>query len=78
MVLGVMMFFDTALLAMGNLMFLAGLVLILGVGNTFTFLFQKRKLRGTVCFLGGIVVVLCKYPIVGICIEGFGFINLFG
>eukprot|EP00301_Raphidiophrys_heterophryoidea_P025915 c8810_g1_i2.p1 GENE.c8810_g1_i2~~c8810_g1_i2.p1 ORF type:complete len:142 (+),score=24.62 c8810_g1_i2:125-550(+) len=78
MALGVMFLFDKALLAMGNLMFLAGIVLILGFMNTYAFLFQRRKLRGTTCFLGGIMLVLFKWPVVGIFVEAFGFINLFG
>jgi hypothetical protein len=59
-------------------MFLCGVVLILGVNNTATFLFQKRKWRGTSCFLGGIALVLMRYPVIGILVEAFGFINLFG
>eukprot|EP00298_Acanthocystis_sp_HF-20_P029353 c8228_g1_i1.p1 GENE.c8228_g1_i1~~c8228_g1_i1.p1 ORF type:complete len:143 (+),score=30.55 c8228_g1_i1:53-481(+) len=78
MFLGVLMFMDKGLIAMGNLMFLVGTILILGVSNTVSFLSQKRKLRGTVCFLGGVFLVLARWPIIGILVEAFGFINLFG
>eukprot|EP00299_Pterocystis_sp_00344_P014411 c7137_g1_i1.p1 GENE.c7137_g1_i1~~c7137_g1_i1.p1 ORF type:complete len:142 (+),score=22.83 c7137_g1_i1:39-464(+) len=76
--LGVVLLFDKGLLAMGNIMFLSGVVLILGFQHAGTFLFQKRRLRGTACFLGGIILVLAKYPILGILVEAFGFVNLFG
>ncbi|KAL4074166.1 Got1/Sft2-like family-domain-containing protein [Scleroderma citrinum] len=78
MVLGVMLFFDAALLALGNLLFLSGLTLIIGPQKTFYFFARKQKLRGTICFLGGVVLVFLKYPFIGMIVETFGFLNLFG
>lgn len=78
MLLGVMLFFDGALLALGNLLFISGLTLIIGPQKTFYFFARKQKLRGTVCFLGGILLVFCKWPFVGVVVETFGFLNLFG
>jgi hypothetical protein len=46
--------------------------------QTFYFFARKNKLRGTICFLGGIALVFCRYPFWGMLIEGFGFLNLFG
>jgi hypothetical protein len=77
-ILGVLLFFDTGLLAIGNVLFLAGVVLVIGLGKTYSFFFQTRKLRGTACFLGGIALVFLKWPILGMALELFGFINLFG
>lgn len=37
-----------------------------------------QKLRGTICFLGGITLVMIGWPIVGMMIEAFGILNLFG
>ncbi|KIM50156.1 hypothetical protein SCLCIDRAFT_146208, partial [Scleroderma citrinum Foug A] len=37
-----------------------------------------QKLRGTLCFLGGILLVFFKYPFIGMVVETFGFLNLFG
>mmetsp|Transcript_46827 Transcript_46827/g.101704 ORF Transcript_46827/g.101704 Transcript_46827/m.101704 type:complete len:137 (-) Transcript_46827:210-620(-) len=76
--LGLLLFFDKGLLAMGNILFLAGVMLIIGTRKTFRFFFQRRKMKGTTCFLGGIALVLLGWPVIGMGIEGFGFLNLFG
>lgn len=99
--LGVLLFFDKGLLAMGNVcafcsidvmrlhscihnrvllqvLFLTGVVLIIGFAKTYRFFFQKRKAKGTACFLGGIGIVLYGWPVAGMCIECWGFLNLFG
>eukprot|EP01118_Nematostelium_gracile_P004873 TRINITY_DN15800_c0_g1_i1.p1 TRINITY_DN15800_c0_g1~~TRINITY_DN15800_c0_g1_i1.p1 ORF type:complete len:139 (+),score=28.75 TRINITY_DN15800_c0_g1_i1:26-442(+) len=76
--LGVMMFFDRGLLAIGNLCFLSGISLVIGIQKTMRFFFQRRKIRGTSCFLGGILLVLSGWAFIGLCVEVFGFINLFG
>ncbi|TBU42858.1 Got1-domain-containing protein [Dichomitus squalens] len=78
MLLGVILFFDGALLALGNILFLSGLTLIIGPSKTFYFFARKQKLRGTVCFIGGILLVFFKWPFVGVIVETFGFLNLFG
>ncbi|KAI0745524.1 Got1-domain-containing protein [Earliella scabrosa] len=78
MLLGVILFFDGALLALGNLLFLSGLTLIIGPQKTFYFFARKQKLRGTLCFIGGILLVFFKWPFVGVIVETIGFLNLFG
>ncbi|KAH7103919.1 Got1-domain-containing protein [Auriculariales sp. MPI-PUGE-AT-0066] len=78
MLLGVILFFDGALLALGNILFLGGVTLIIGPQKTFYFFARKQKLRGTVCFLGGIALVFLKWPFIGVIVETFGFLNLFG
>uniref|UniRef100_A0A7S0UIH9 Vesicle transport protein n=1 Tax=Hemiselmis andersenii TaxID=464988 RepID=A0A7S0UIH9_HEMAN len=76
--LGVVLFFDGALLAVGNLLFLSGVFLILGMERTKNFFFQKSKLRGTAFFFTGILMVIFKWPKIGFAVELFGFLNLFG
>eukprot|EP01114_Cavostelium_apophysatum_P014805 TRINITY_DN3925_c0_g1_i1.p1 TRINITY_DN3925_c0_g1~~TRINITY_DN3925_c0_g1_i1.p1 ORF type:complete len:140 (-),score=1.97 TRINITY_DN3925_c0_g1_i1:50-469(-) len=76
--LGVMMLFDRGLLAIGNILFLAGVTTVIGFQKALKFFFQKRKLRGTTCFLGGIALVLIGWVFIGFFVEVFGFINLFG
>ncbi|KIO20310.1 hypothetical protein M407DRAFT_245852 [Tulasnella calospora MUT 4182] len=78
MFLGVMLFFDGGLLALGNILFVTGLTLIIGPTKTFYFFARKQKLRGTLCFFGGILLVFFKWPVIGILVEFFGFLNLFG
>ncbi|KIJ67865.1 hypothetical protein HYDPIDRAFT_179986 [Hydnomerulius pinastri MD-312] len=78
MFLGVMLFFDAALLALGNMLFLSGITLIIGPNKTFYFFARKQKLRGTLCFFGGVMLVFFKYPFIGMIVETFGFLNLFG
>ena len=76
--LGIFMLFDQALLSMGNLMFIAGIVLTIGPSHVGAFFLQKHKLRGTGTFFVGMTMVLFGWPKLGICIEIFGFVNLFG
>ncbi|TFK25527.1 Got1-domain-containing protein [Coprinopsis marcescibilis] len=78
MLLGVMLFFDGALLALGNILFVSGLALIIGPQKTLSFFARKQKIRGSICFFGGILLVFCKWPFFGMILETFGFLNLFG
>jgi hypothetical protein len=93
-----MLFFDAALLALGNvrcffqllcffgcpplmcdllnqILFISGVMLIIGLKNTG--LFFWRRMRGSVCFIGGMLLVLFGWPIFGMMLEIFGIINLF-
>ena len=54
----------------------------IGVRRTLRFFLQKRRLRGSVLFFGGIVFVIAgksvAWTFVGLALEAFGFLNLFG
>ena len=76
--LGILLFLDTALMAIGNLLFLAGLPLILGATKTVKFFGRKSKRTASVSFLVGITLVFMKWVIIGLVLEGFGVLNLFG
>nr|XP_055189941.1 vesicle transport protein GOT1A [Nyctereutes procyonoides] len=74
---GIFLYFDSVLLAFGNLLFLTGLLLIIGLRKTFSFFFQRHKLKGTSFFLGGVVIVLLRWPLLGMLLETYGFLSLF-
>eukprot|EP00123_Amoebidium_parasiticum_P008927 comp19102_c1_seq1/m.21676 comp19102_c1_seq1/g.21676 ORF comp19102_c1_seq1/g.21676 comp19102_c1_seq1/m.21676 type:complete len:141 (-) comp19102_c1_seq1:226-648(-) len=76
--MGVLMFFDRGLLAMGNVLFVSGVSLLIGIQKTFQFFFNSGKWKGSLCFFFGILIVFWGRPIVGMIVESFGFINLFG
>ncbi|SOV05880.1 probable GOT1 - Membrane protein required for ER to Golgi transport [Ustilago sp. UG-2017a] len=75
---GIVLFFDAALLALGNVLFTAGIALLIGPQKTFYFFARKQKIRGTICFFAGMLLVFCKWAVVGMAVEAFGFLNLFG
>ncbi|XP_035244878.1 vesicle transport protein GOT1A [Anguilla anguilla] len=74
---GVLLYFDSVLLAFGNVLFLTGLAFVIGLQRTATFFFQRQKLRGSSFFLGGVALVLMRWPVVGMVMETYGFVLLF-
>ena len=75
---GIFAFFDRALLALGNILFLIGVLLIIGPQRTFVFFTRPTKRRGTVFLLTGILMILCKWTFLGFLIESLGIFGLFG
>ncbi|KAB0792299.1 hypothetical protein PPYR_14258 [Photinus pyralis] len=75
--LGVLMLFDKSLLALGNILFIAGLSCVIGLERTFRFFFQRHKVRASIAFFGGIIIVLVGWPLVGMLLESYGFVLLF-
>ena len=76
--LGVIFFFDSALLALGDLLFLMGLTLTIGFSRTVRFFSRKDRIRGIVAFFGGIALVMMRWPILGMILQVYGIIYLFG
>uniref|UniRef100_A0A803YLK8 Golgi transport 1A n=1 Tax=Meleagris gallopavo TaxID=9103 RepID=A0A803YLK8_MELGA len=74
---GMLLYFDSVLLAFGNILFLSGLVFVIGFRRTFTFFFQRQKMKGSSFFLGGVLIVLMRWPLLGMLLEAYGFITLF-
>jgi hypothetical protein len=75
---GLILFFDRALLAMGNILFLIGITLLLGPQRTFVFFARKNKWKGTLAFWAGVLLILMRWPLVGFAVEMFGVFVLFG
>merc|ERR1712176_98435 len=82
-----MLFFDSKLLAMGNILFLVGFTFLSGIRRTLEFFGfagdrmkerWKKRWRGIVTFLGGILMVMSGWAVIGMFVEFFGFLNLFG
>lgn len=63
---------------MGNILYLSGVTLIIGPTRSVRFFFQRRKAKASVSFFTGMAVVLAGWPMIGMALELFGFVNLFG
>ncbi|KAK4193876.1 Got1/Sft2-like family-domain-containing protein [Podospora australis] len=75
---GVILFFDRAMLAMGNILFLIGLTIIIGPSKTALFFARKQKLKGTAAFFAGLALILLRWPLIGFLVELYGIMVLFG
>jgi hypothetical protein len=57
---------------------MAGLILVIGPQKAVGFFVKPTKWRGTAAFFAGLFLVLIRYTFIGMMVEMFGFINLFG
>lgn len=84
--LGVVLFFDGGLLAIGNILLFTGITLILGVKRTLQFFNPclpnrtPNKLRGIVCIAIGVTMLLLRrgWSTVALLIELIGLVEMFG
>jgi hypothetical protein len=76
--LGISLFFNKALMRLGNLLFMAGVPMTIGPGRTAGYFLQPKKARATGCLALGILLVFVGHPVIGIALEVFGLLNLFG
>lgn len=77
-VLGIMTFFDSSLLAIGNILFVIGVVLIIGPSRAIYFFARPTKIKPTLFFFGGILLILTKHSFIGFIVESVGILSLFG
>lgn len=77
LLLGVILLFDRALLALGNMLFLFGLVMFIGPRDAYGFFVKKSKLRVSICFLSGVVLVVMGWTFIGLVVELYGATGLF-
>jgi len=76
--LGITLFFNKTLMRLGNLLFVAGVPLTIGPSRTARYFLQPKKARATGCLGCGLFLVLIGHPLLGILLEVFGLLNLFG
>ena len=76
--LGCLFLFDSAMLALGDILFLTGLTLTIGVSRTLRFFSRPDRIRGIVAFFSGVFLVLVRWPIFGMILQFYGLIYLFG
>ena len=76
--MGMVLFFNKALIRIGNLLFVSGVPLFIGPAKTIKFFMNPEKFRATGCVLTGLFLVFVGWPIFGILLEVFGLCNLFG
>ncbi|EAN94395.1 Got1-like protein [Trypanosoma cruzi] len=74
--LGVIMLLDSALLTMGNILFVAGVALVMGPKRFQSFFFSRRRASG--CFFLGMLLIISGFCFIGLLLQGFGALNLFG
>lgn len=77
-ILGVILFFDRGLLALGNIFCLTAVAILLGWQSTWTLFTSRKNYKGTASFLLGLFFIFVRWPIVGIIFEVYGCIVLFG
>ncbi|XP_028803979.1 vesicle transport protein GOT1-like [Neltuma alba] len=75
--LGIIFFFEKGLLAIGNILFISGVSLTIGLKSTMQFFMKKSNFKGTVSFGIGFFILVIGWPILGMILEGYGFILLF-
>mmetsp|Transcript_11417 Transcript_11417/g.17560 ORF Transcript_11417/g.17560 Transcript_11417/m.17560 type:complete len:144 (+) Transcript_11417:124-555(+) len=76
--LGVLFFFDSALLALGDLLFLLGLTFTIGFSRTVRFFSRPDRIKGIISFFGGIALVMLRWPVLGMILQLYGIVYLFG
>ncbi|KAK7277162.1 hypothetical protein RIF29_18313 [Crotalaria pallida] len=75
--LGIVFFFDKGLLAMGNILFVSGVSLTIGLKSTMQFFMKRSNFKGTISFGIGFFILIIGWPILGMIVEAYGFIVLF-
>jgi len=76
--LGIIFLFDSALLALGDVLFLTGLTMTIGISRTLRFFTRRERLRGIIAFFGGLFLVMFRWGMTGMILQLYGLVYLFG
>ena len=76
--LGISLFFEKNLIRVGNILLVLGAPIVVGPARASRYVLAPAKLRATLVFAFGFFLILSGRPLLGICVEAFGFLNLFG
>jgi len=76
--LGMALVFNKGLMRLGNLLFVGGVPMFIGPTTTMKYFLNPAKARATGCVVAGVFLVFVGWPILGILMEIFGLLNLFG
>ena len=69
---------DSILLMLSNLLMWPGIFMLLGTQRTLNILIRKDRWYASIMILIGVFLMLRGWAIVGMLVEGFGFVSLFG
>uniref|UniRef100_J3MML2 Vesicle transport protein n=1 Tax=Oryza brachyantha TaxID=4533 RepID=J3MML2_ORYBR len=75
--LGIIMLFDKGFLAIGNILFVCGVSLTIGLQSTVQFFTKPKNHKGSISFGIGFFLILVGWPFFGILAEAYGFVKLF-
>ncbi|WJZ87985.1 hypothetical protein VitviT2T_007325 [Vitis vinifera] len=67
--LGVILFFDRGLLALGNIFWLTGVALLIGWRSTWNLFSNRANYKGSISFLLGLFLIFVRWPIVGVSLS---------
>ena len=69
------MFFDRAFIMLSNVLFVAGLIILVGAKETF--MFFARKIKGSLALLIGLIFIVIKWKFIGTICQLYGIYQYF-
>jgi len=77
-IFGILLFFDRGFIVIGNMAFIFGIVLLIGIRSAINFFVIKTgRLKGTISFFVGFLIIVYGHSIIGMMFEVYGYYVLF-
>ena len=77
-IFGILLFFDRGFIIIGNMAFIFGIVLLIGIQSAINFFVIKAgRLKGTISFFIGFLIIVYGHSIIGMMFEVYGYYILF-